>query len=82
MTDGYCLPSLDTNTFKFPKKIIYIKVEDENKNIIEGKNPTQISKKLKVHKNTIWDAVSKNRNHFNNYKILIIKFKNNYYKDL
>lgn len=78
---GYCLPETDLSNYIYPKQIVYIKLLN-NEKIIEAKNPKQISEKYDISRQIIYDHIHRGTNMKIGWKVLRVKYLNDYYPEI
>jgi hypothetical protein len=80
---GYTLPGRDLSNYKFPKKIIYIKMINNNGREVEGKNPIEIQNKYGIMSSqAIREMINGKRKIVRGWSIKNVKYLNNYYPEI
>lgn len=80
---GYSLPDTDLTNYRPPKKIVYVSLQNENGEIVEGFNPKGIENKFGIcTSQSIQDLIKGKFKKVKGWSIVKVKYLNDYYPEI
>jgi hypothetical protein len=80
---NYAIPETDLTNYKYPKKVIFISIINKNGSVLDGRNAKDIEKRFGIMTSqSIQDMINKKYASIKGWRILKVKYKNNYYPEI